>query len=263
MKRLTLISAIVALGLFPVRGRAQLIVEDPAAIAQNATQHAIDLAKYVEMISKQVEQINLLTSQLQQVTAYVEAFGDPSSLLRITGADRIIDQLQRQPAGQLLGELQQTASGVQSLRHNANGLYRRIENISISGVEIPRAESLYRKFGALENTVDNFQTVHQQTQGRIQSLKRDIGATTTALQAATTDAEVQKLQGVLASQRAELDALQAEVQQAAAQVAVQDTLNRNDEEKQEQAQRERDAAEWGITNRQLDELLVIPIRPHR
>lgn len=258
MKRIILIAGLAVIGLAPHKTNAQVIVEDPAAIAQNAVQHAIDLAKYVEMISKQVEQINLLTSQLQQITAYVNAFGDPASLLQITGADNIISQLQQQPIGQLLGQLQETASGVQSLQNNANGLYRRIENISISGVEVPRAESLYRKFGALENTVDNFQTVHEQAQGRIQSLKREISTTTTSLQAATTDAQVQKLQGVLASQRAELAALQAEVQQAASQVTVQDTLNRNDEEKQEQAQREKDAAEWGLINKQFDELMTLP-----
>lgn len=258
MKRIILIAGLAVIGLAPHKTNAQVIVEDPAAIAQNAVQHAIDLAKYVEMISKQVEQINLLTSQLQQVTAYVNAFGDPASLLQITGADNIISQLQQQPIGQLLGQLQETASGVQSLQNNANGLYRSIENISISGVEVPRAEFLYRKFGALENTVDNFQTVHEQAQGRIQSLKREISTTTTSLQAATTDAQVQKLQGVLASQRAELAALQAEVQQAASQVTVQDTLNRNDEEKQEQAQREKDAAEWGLINKQFDELMTLP-----
>ncbi|GAA5143742.1 hypothetical protein GCM10023213_32340 [Prosthecobacter algae] len=258
MKRIILIAGLAVIGLAPHKTNAQVVVEDPIAIAQSATQHAIDLAKYVEMISKQVEQINLLTSQLQQVTAYVEAFGDPSALLQITGADNIISQLQQQPIGQLLEQLQETASGVQSLQNNANGLYRSIENISISGVEVPRAESLYRKFGALENTVDNFQTVHEQAQGRIQSLKREISSTTTSLQAATTDAQVQKLQGVLASQRAELAALQAEVQQAASQVTVQDTLNRNDEEKQAQAQREKDAAEWGITTQEFDKLMTLP-----
>jgi hypothetical protein len=39
---------------------------------------------------------------------------------------------------------------------------------------------------------------------------------------------------------------------------VQDTLNRNDEDKQEQARREKDAAEWGITTKQFDELMTLP-----
>lgn len=87
--------------------------------------------------------------------------------------------------------------------------------------------------------------------------------TTRALQSATTDAEVQKLQGTLASQNAQLTALQGDVQNAATQVLVQDALNRNDEEKQEQARREKDAAEWGVINRDFDRVLTIPNRNAR
>lgn len=258
MKRIVLVAGLCTFGWFPTTGRAQVIVNDPAAIAQSAMEHAIDVAKYVEMIAHQVEQINLLTSQLQQLTAYVQAFGNPAMLLQITGADQIIRQLQQGPTGQLLGDLQQTASGLESLRYNAEGLYRSIETISVSGIEVPRSEELYKKFGALENTAQNFLTVHEETTSRVQSLKHDISATTTALQAATTDSQVQKLRGVLTSQQAELSALQAEVQQAASQVLVQDAMNRNDEEKQRRAQQEKDAAEFGIMNRQFDELLTLP-----
>ncbi|TLD71327.1 hypothetical protein FEM03_07290 [Phragmitibacter flavus] len=258
MKRTILYLSFPIAAMLPKSAQSQVIVEDPIAIAQNAIQHTIDLAKYVEMISNQIEQINLLTSQLEQITAYVTAFGDPATLLQITGADQIIGQLQQSQVGQLLGELQQTASGIESLHNNADGLYQTIENISISGVEIPRAEDLYRKFGALENTTANYQMVHEEAVARIQSLKQEISSTTTALQSATTDAQVQKLHGVLASQNAQLAALQGEVQNATSQVLVQDTLNRNDDEKQSQAQREKDAAEWGITTKQFDALLTLP-----
>ena len=57
MKPIILIAGLAVIGLAPHKTNAQVIVEDPAAIAQNAVQHAIDLGKYVEMISKQVEQI--------------------------------------------------------------------------------------------------------------------------------------------------------------------------------------------------------------
>ena len=244
--------------LLPVTGYSQFIVEDPAAIAQSATQHSIDLAKYVEMVGKQVEQINLFSSQLQQVTAYTKAVGDPSSLLKITGADQVIGQLQLPSTGKLLGQLQRSSSGTTSLTNTSGGQYRPIENIEINGVEIPRNEELYRKYGALEDTETNYRTVHEESAARIQTLKENISDTTTALQSATTDAEVQKLQGTLASQNAQLTALQGEVQNAAVQVIVQDALNRNDAEKQKQAEREKSAAEWGITNKNFDKILTIP-----
>ena len=39
--------------------------------------HLEDIAKWVESINNQVQQIQTLTAQLQQVQAYVKAFGDP------------------------------------------------------------------------------------------------------------------------------------------------------------------------------------------
>lgn len=249
--------------MLPLSARAQFIVNDPVAVAQSAVQHTIELAQYVEMVSNQVEQINLLTSQLSEVTAYVEAFGDPSSLLSITGADQIIGQLRLPSSGQLLGDLQRASSGATSLTNTSGGLFRPIESIDISGVQIPRHEELYRKYGALEDTESNYRTVHEESADRIKTLKENISETTRALQSATTDAEVQKLQGTLASQNAQLAALQGDVQNAATQVLVQDALNRNDAEKQEEAEREKNAAEWGVINREMDRMLTIPNRNAR
>ena len=249
--------------MLPLSAHAQFIVNDPVAVAQSAVQHAIELGQYVEMVSNQVEQINLLTSQLSEVTAYVEAFGDPSSLLSITGADQIIGQLRLPSSGQLLGDLQRASSGATSLTNTSGGLFRPIESIDISGVQIPRHEELYRKYGALEDTESNYRTVHEESADRIKTLKENISETTRALQSATTDAEVQKLQGTLASQNAQLAALQGDVQNAATQVLVQNVLNRNDEEKQEEARREENAAEWGVINRDMDRMLTIPNRNAR
>ena len=134
MKR-THLSILCLAALWPATGHAQVIVEDPGAIAQSAVQHAIEVGKYVEMISNQVEQINLLTSQLQQVTAYVEAFGDPASLLQITGADAIIGQLEQPSSGQLLGDLQQAASGGESLR-NIRGAWISEQKVDVENGKI-------------------------------------------------------------------------------------------------------------------------------
>jgi hypothetical protein len=249
--------------LLPFTAHAQFIVEDPAAIAQSAEEHLAEIVKFKKMIGNQVEQIDLLSSQLQQVTAYTKAFGDPSSLLKIAGADQVISQLRQQSSGQLLSDLQRSSSGTSSLTNTSGGQFRPVENIEINGVEIPRHEELYRKYGALEDTEANYRTVHEASAARIQTIKENISNTTAALQSATTDAEIQKLQGTLASQNAQLSALQGEVQNAAVQVIVQDALNRNDAEKQKQAEREKSAAEWGITNNSFDRILTIPGRNAR
>ena len=74
---------------------AQVVVIDPTSIAHNQANHIVDLAKYVEMVNNQLKQITTMTQELQQVTAYVKAFGDPSSLLNITGANHLISSQSR------------------------------------------------------------------------------------------------------------------------------------------------------------------------
>ena len=54
----------------------------------------------------------------------MKAFGDPSKLLQIIGADSLVSSLKSSGVGQTIGQLQQAASGVAALQYNANGLYQ-------------------------------------------------------------------------------------------------------------------------------------------
>ena len=217
-----------------------------ALIALAEVHHLEDIAKAVQMINNQVQQINALTQQLQQIRAYVEAFGDPAKLLSIVGADELIQSLQTSGVGQTLGELQQLADGIEALEYNANGLYRSVGQTfrTPSGFDVPRAEELYRKFAAIQRTTENFEIVFDDVIERRQVIKGRIAATTQQLQAATTDAEAQKLTGVLSGYNAELAAIDQEIGQSIAEVVVQDIQNRTDREKQEQAAREERQAEF-------------------
>ena len=82
----TLTTLIIAAGL-TAAAHAQLVVTNPISDVLDEVMHTEDIAKTVEMINNQVQQINALTQQLQQIQAYVKAFGDPEQLLKIVGAD--------------------------------------------------------------------------------------------------------------------------------------------------------------------------------
>jgi hypothetical protein len=239
----TSIILIATLGISVAVARAQVIVEDPVSIAQDAANQVVDLAKYVEMVENQVQQIETMTQELQQVTAYVKAFGDPSQIQNVTGANELVSGLQQAGVGQALSSLQQAASGVQSLSYNGNGLYQSITDTSLSGIQIPRVTDNYKPFGALENTTSNYESVQGDVAQQRQALKSQIADTVNQLQAATTDAETQKLQGVLTAQSAQLDALGDDETNAATQAVVQDIANRNDQQKQQEAQDEEVAAD--------------------
>jgi hypothetical protein len=242
MNKSILLTLIVAASALP-SARAQLVVEDVASIAQNSVNQIVDLAKYIQMVDNQVQQIDTMTQELQQVTSYTKAFGDPSQITNVIGANQLVGSLGQPGVGRSLSSLQQSASGSQSLGNNGNGLYQSITNTAISGISIPRETKDYRPFGAVENASANYTNVYNDVMQRRQALKAKIAATINELQAATTDAETQKLQGVLTGQAAQLQAIDHEIDNATSQSVVQDIANRNNQQKQQQAQNEEVAAD--------------------
>ena len=252
-----------------ITAHAQYVVTNPISDVLNEVMHVEDISKDLEMISNQVQQINALTQQLQQIQAYVKAFGNPEQLLNIVGADSLIESLNSSGVGQTLGQLQGLAQGVEALRNNANGLYQSIGTTFTTpgGIELPRAEDLYRKFAATQRAAQNFTSVYDDVSQRRATLKNQIAQTTEQLQASSTDAETQKLQGVLTGYNAELAAIDKEVDHALAESVVQDIQNRDDREKQEQARREEQKAEFSEAMRSYSQTFQIngapPVFPTR
>src|SRR5207245_10631078 len=64
--------------------RAQWVVYDPTLHTQSILNTAQEIAKYIEMINNQVQQIQTLTSQLNEFKHYEDLFGDPKSVLLAT-----------------------------------------------------------------------------------------------------------------------------------------------------------------------------------
>ena len=259
MNNRLLIVAIAFLLTLPT-ARAQLIVEDIASIAQDAVNQVVDLAKYVEMVNNQVQQINTMTQELQQTVAYVKAFGDPAQLLEITGVNELMSELDSSGVGQTLGVIRQTASGIQSLKNNATGLYQSITDFSFSGIEVPRVADIYKPFSALENASANYTAVYDDVTQRRQVLKGQMVGTIDRLQSSTTDAETQKLQGVVTAQAAQLQSIDEEITNAASQAIVQDISNRNNEQKQQQARSEAIAADRHDAMKKYGTMLVPDVR---
>ncbi len=242
---------------------AQVVVIDPTAIAHNQANHVVDLAKYVEMVNNQIRQINTMTQELQQVTAYVKAFGDPSKLLNIVGANQLIGSLQQTGVGQTLTQLQRSANGLQALQYNGNGLYQSLGQTftTPSGAQVPRLEDLYRKYGAIQGDSRNFQSVTTDVLARRANLRNQIASTTTQLQAASTDAETQKLTGVLVGYNAELATVDHEIDNAAGEVLTQDAENRADKERDDQARREERQAQIEESFRRYGEVFQLETTP--
>jgi hypothetical protein len=243
MKKLIAIIA-VALPL-AFSARAQWIVYDPTMNVQQIVDEAESLAKYVTMIDNQVQQINTLTSQLTEFKNYEAVFGNPGKVLLSMVAPLDTDLKSLEP-GLNLENLVANANGNIALTFNDAGIYATVGTSfqTPGGQTVQRPANQYEPFSAVINTASNYVSVADNAAQRRAAIKDQIAQTTQQLQAATTDAEVQKLHGVLTSLNGDLASTDDEVNQAASAAMVQDIQNRNDQQKQIVALTEQQNAEF-------------------
>jgi DNA-binding transcriptional regulator GbsR (MarR family) len=243
MKKLIAIIA-VALPL-AFSARAQWIVYDPISNVQQILDETENIAEYVDMVENQVQQIETLDNQLSEFKNYESLFGNPSQVV-LSMVPNLDSDLQSLEPEVNLENLVASADGNYALTYNDNGIYATVGvNFQTPrGQTIQRPADLFKPFAAINDTANNFVTVADNAAQRRKSIKDEIAQTTEQLQNATTDAEVQKLHGVLTSLNGDLASTDDEVNQAASSAMVQDIQNRNDQQKQIQALTEQQNAEF-------------------
>jgi type IV secretion system protein TrbJ len=243
MKKLITLT-FITLGL-AVSTRAQWVVYDPANTVQSVINTAQEIVKYVEMINNQVQQIRQLTEQVQTLHHYVDLFGDPSKIAPVSITALTAD-LKKTELGVTLTELQATADAATAMAYTGAGLFHAVGErfTTPNGATVQRREEPYRPVAAVQQTTDNYLDVSKDAATRRVALKAEIARTTDALRAAQTDAEVQKLTGVLVSLSAALGSTDHEINQATASALVQDIANRADDKRQVEAKKEQQHAEF-------------------
>ena len=243
MKKI-IVAALIAL-LLAFSARAQWIVYDPVSNIQQILDEAENIAEYVDMVDNQVQQIETLDNQLSEFKNYESLFGNPSQVV-LSMVPNLDSDLQSLEPIQNLGSLVANASGNTALTFNDSGIYATV-GVSFQtprGQTIQRPANQYEPFAAIINTASNYVSVADNAAQRRATIKDEIAQTTQQLQNATTDAEVQKLHGVLTSLNGDLASTDDEVNQAASAAMVQDIQNRNDQQKQIVALTEQQNAEF-------------------
>ena len=243
MKKLIAL-ALVTVGL-TISARAQWVVYDPINNVQQILAAAEDIAKYIEMINNQVQQIQSLKDQLTEFKHYEDLFGDPKSVLLST-VKPLTDDLLKTELGQTLTKLEGTVSASQAMLYDASGLFHSVGTTftTPNGQSVTRQQATYLPVAAVQKTTDNYLSVSTDATARRVALKAQIASTTDALKAATTDAEVQKLTGVLIGLSSALNNTDYEINQATTAAVVQDIANRNDAQRQVEAKKEQQHAEF-------------------
>ena len=220
-------------------------VFDPTVNLTIKLQTAQEIAKFVEMINNQVQQINTLTAQLDEFKHYESLFGDPKVVLLPT-VQPLVSDLTHTELGETLATLEGTINTADAMLYDAGGLFASIGTTfnTPGGQTITRPTEPYKPVAAVQQTTDNYLAVATDAAARRVALKDEIATTTQQLKAATTDAEVQKLQGVLTGLSAALNNTDYEINQATTAALVQDIANRNDTQRQTEAKKEQQHAEF-------------------
>ena len=225
--------------------RAQYVVFDPTLQIQSILNTAQEVAQFVTMVENQVTQIETLTDQLDEFKNYEKVFGNPSQVaLSMVGP--LNADLQNLEPGKNLENLLSIADGNYALTYNDSGIYATVGTSfqTPGGQTIQRPADQYKPFSAVNRTADNYVAVADDAAKRRAAIKDQIAQTTQQLQNASTDAEVQKLHGVLIGLSADLASTDDEVTQAVGSALVQDIQNRNDQQKQIKAMTEQQNAEF-------------------
>jgi hypothetical protein len=243
MKKLIAI-AIVTVGI-GLSARAQWIVYDPTMNIQQILDQAENIAKYVTMIDNQVQQITTLGDQLSEFKNYESLFGNPSQVVLST-FQPLVNDLTKTELGQTLTTLESAINTGDAMLYTAGGLFDSVGTTFTTpdGQTVTRQTDPFKSIAAVQKTTDNYLSVSTDAAARRVALKDEIAATTEQLKSATTDAEVQKLQGVLTGLSAALNNTDYEINQATASALVQDIANRNDTQRQVEAQQQQQNAEF-------------------
>ena len=243
MKRTILLSVLSA--LVTTAAHAQWAVYDAAVHTQQIASTAEEMAKFVSVINNQVNQIKQLTEQINTLHHYVDLFGDPGKVLPLSAAALRGDLLKTE-VGATLTDLVKAADSVASFAYDGGGLFHVVgkDFKTPGGTTVTRMTELYRAIAAVQQTTQNYLAVSKDASSRRVALKAEMAKTVESLKSAQSDAEVQKLTGILVGLNGALDSTEHEVDQATASALVQDIANRADDQRQTEAKKEQQHAEF-------------------
>lgn len=216
MKNFLILAFLVATGSVPAF--AQWAVLD----VPNLTQSIANYGALTEQITKQATQIENQVQQIKQFETQLTRMGDMASIRSLVGFPEFRFDLS------LPTQVKKWADGVS--RVDGRGLFGdtrdgifpeiTVQFPDFDGARVDRDPQIFKQSQDIVESVDEFKTVQSDVYTRRDDLKRAIASTSEALQAATTEAEEQKLEAVLNAQYGQLSAVDAEVGLSAAQVQV-------------------------------------------
>jgi hypothetical protein len=212
-------------------------------------QHAENMAKYTEMIQKQMQQIQQLTTMINQNVEQLRRIGDPNTYVNMLGLDALFNEMSRikNGIGTTVAEFQRTADGIAAMKYTANGLYKDISSFPDRFGNIVRYDAnSFKSFGVVQEMYSSFNSELEQANLSLATLYQEKQNTLQQLNSAGSLIEVEKYKAKLQAIQTSIDNVSARMNIAAQKLLVQHAANQNDQARMQQAvlqQRLQEAAE--------------------
>jgi hypothetical protein len=249
-------------------GRASTVVHDPIHTVLNVAQqlygqirqeaqHAEDITKYTTMIQKQLEQINQLTSLVNQDVEQLRRFGNPDSYVNMLGLDELFEEVNKVKTGvgKTVADFTETANGIAALKNTGQGLYQDLSALPDKfGQKVQYQAGSFKKFGMVQDMNDDYNTQLAAVNQSFKRLEEEVRNTTRQIDSAGSLVETEKLKAKLQAVQGALDTNLHRASLAAFKVLVQSEVNRNDQARAQEAARQRRTQEMMTENQELRDL---------
>jgi septal ring factor EnvC (AmiA/AmiB activator) len=206
-----------------------------------AAQHAEDMAKYVQMIENQTQQIAQMTTMISQNVQTLERLGNPQTYINMLSLNTILADIQRtmNGVGTTVAGFQQTANGFMALKYTANGLYQDLTQLKDQfGNPIQFQSNNFTRFAMVQNMYQSFNTEMTQANQALASLLQQKQQILQQLNSASSLIETEKLKSQLQAIEANINNATARLNMYSQKMVVQHTANQNDAARMQEAQRE-------------------------
>jgi septal ring factor EnvC (AmiA/AmiB activator) len=206
-----------------------------------AAQHAEDMARYVQMIENQTQQIAQMTTMISQNVQTLERLGNPQTYINMLSLNTILADIQRtmNGVGTTVAGFQQTANGFMALKYTANGLYQDLSQLKDQfGNPIQFQSNNFTRFAMIQNMYQSFNTEMTQANQALASLLQQKQQILQQLNSASSLIETEKLKSQLQAVEANINNATARLNMYSQKIMVQHAANQNDAARVQEAQRE-------------------------
>jgi chromosome segregation ATPase len=227
-------------------------------------QHLESIAKYTTMIQKQVQQINQMTTMINQNVDQLRRFGNPDTYINMLGLDQLLSEVDKIEAGvdKTVGEFQKTANGVIALKNTAQGLYEDFSELPDKfGQRVRYETDRFKKFGAVQDMYDDYNKQLTNLNRSLDGLEGEAKATVQQINSAGSLVETEKFKAKMEAIQGTIETHMQKAQLAALKVLIQGEANRNDQARQQEVQRQRQAQEVAEDNQRLRSFGVNALGP--